>query len=164
MDRGVTPVVGVAVLLLLTVTLAASVGMVVTTATPTAPPTAHLTLAVETETQSIALTHEGGESLDVSTLDIHVTVNDTPLTAQPPIPFFAAEGFDSGPTGPFNSRSDDEWRAGETAEFRIAGTNEPQLSAESSVTVTVIAAETVIFEDTVYSGTVATVVIARGLF
>jgi hypothetical protein len=64
-----------------------------------------------------------------------VRIDGEPLAKQPPVPFFAAAGFESGPTGPFNAATDGTWRAGQTAAIRIASTNSPQLSDGAVVTV-----------------------------
>jgi hypothetical protein len=39
------------------------------------------------------------------------------------VPFFASEGFASGPTGPFNRGWAGRWTAGTTASLTLAGTN-----------------------------------------
>jgi flagellin-like protein len=147
--RAVTPVVGVILLVLVTVVLALSVGAVLTTPDLGETPTARLSLTVDSADQRIALTHEGGDTLDIATLNLTVEVDGTPLADQPPVPFFAADGFEGGPTGPFNSQSPDEWRAGETAAVRLAGTNAPLLSSGSAVTVVVAVDGAVVYEETV---------------
>lgn len=152
MARGLSPVVGVALLAAITVVLSVSVGLAVTTATPEEQPTARFSLAVDGDDQRVALTHEGGASLSVSAVTVTVAVNGTRLSEQPPVPFFSASGFRSGPTGPFNTASDDTWRAGETASFRLAATNDPTISSGSPVTVTVATEDVVVYEETVTAG------------
>jgi len=147
MSRGVTPVIGAVILLVLTVTLAGSVGMALSLERPSQPPTAQLSTTVDGN--EIHLTHERGDTLDVTAIEITVAVNETPLEHQPPVPFFSVEGFSGGPTGPFNAESSDSWRAGETASFTLAETNYPQITPDSEVTVTVTTAELVLFEETV---------------
>ena len=147
--RAVTPVVGVVLLVGMTVVIALSVGLMLTTPDLEETPTASLTLTAESNDNRIVLTHESGDTLDVSALNLTVEVDGTPLAEQPPVPFFAADGFDSGPTGPFNSRSPDEWRAGEQAGVRLAGTNAPALTAGSTVTVVVTVEKAVIHRETV---------------
>lgn len=49
------------------------------------------------------------------------------------MPFFSVRGFQSGPTGLFNSATDGEWRAGETGSFRVASTNDPELASGATV-------------------------------
>jgi len=146
MSRGVTPAIGVVILLLLTVTLAGSVGMMLSMEPASQPPTAQLSATVTDD--EIYLTHERGDPLYVSELDVSVEINGTPLEQQPPIPFFSADGFKSGPTGPFNSESSETWKAGETGSFALAGTNQPQIQPDSTVTVTVSTADIVLFEET----------------
>ena len=140
-SRGVTPVVGVVVLLAVTVALGGVVGAALFDAasTPTDAPTAALSLSA-TENR-VTLSHRGGDVLDVRTLELRVAVDGTPLDEQPPVPFFAAAGFEPGPTGPFNAATDGEWSAGETGSFAVAGTNRPRVAPGSRLSVTVYAAE-----------------------
>ena len=137
MSRGVSSVVGVVLFVGLTVVLAATVGAVVAVDGPETVPSARLTLTADAATDRITLTHEGGETLAVDALDCTVRIDGTPLVHQPPIPFFAARGFESGPTGPFNPASEGTWSAGETASFRLATTNHPRLSTNTRVEVTI---------------------------
>ncbi|WP_435127385.1 type IV pilin [Halobaculum sp. D14] len=133
--RASTPVLGVAVLLAITVTLAAAVGAAAVATAPAAPaPVAAVDVRVDDG--AFLFTHRGGEALDARTLRVVVTIDGDPLTHQPPVPFFAATGFRSGPTGPFNAAGDPRWTAGETASFRVAGTNHPAVDAGSAVSVT----------------------------
>lgn len=129
--------VGVVLLVGLTVLLSLSVGAMVTLSSPEPPPNAGIELTAEEQEDRIALTHTGGDVLAVTELDVSVRIDGEPLAHQPPVPFFAARGFESGPTGPFNVGGDTTWRAGETASVRLAGTNSPQLQAGSTVSVTV---------------------------
>lgn len=164
--RATSPVVGIALLVGLTAVLAASVG----TATlafaddiPDASPPVVVSLSVTDD--RVALVHERGPSLDVRELSVVVAVDGDPLRVQPPVPFFAATGFESGPTGPFNAASDPQWSAGERASFGIAGTN-TALEPGAEVTVTLIRDEQVLARASAVaqsSPTAATVVIARGL-
>jgi len=148
MDRGVSPVVGVALLAFLTVLLALSVGTALPSLSHEPPPTAQLTLSANASADRVALTHHAGDPLDVSELRVTVAVDGTELAHQPPVPFFAARGFRSGPTGPFNTASPDDWRAGQTAGFRIASTNHPTIDPGSTVAVTVATERTVLLETT----------------
>jgi FlaG/FlaF family flagellin (archaellin) len=142
--RAVSSAVGVVLLVGVTVLVAATVGTVATVDPGGTVPVAHLTLSADAESDRVALTHEGGETLNVTALSVTVSVDGTSLDHQPPVPFFAATGFESGPTGPFNVASDDDWSAGETAGFRLASTNDPQLTAGTRVEVTVAAERGVI--------------------
>lgn len=135
MDRATSPVVGVVLLIGLTVIAAAGVGIAVTATTTEPPPTAAVDLSADADTDRIALTHRGGDRLDVSELTVHVTVDGDPLAEQPPVPFFAATGFRAGPTGPFNPADSQQFHAGDTASFRLASTNHPQLTAGATVSV-----------------------------
>ena len=148
MERGVSPVVGVAVLALLTVLLALAVGTAVPSLPDEPPPTARLTVDANASTDRVVITHHGGDPLDVSDLRVTVAVDGQELDRQPPVPFFAARGFESGPTGPFNVASPDDWRAGETAGFRIASTNHPTIDRGATVSVTVATDRAVLLEAT----------------
>jgi len=146
-SRAVSPVVGTLLLAAITVIAATAIGAVATTDPGAVVPTARLSVAADADADRIALTHESGDTLDVDDLSVRIRLDGEPLDRQPPVPFFAAPGFESGPSGPFNSASDDEWTAGETAGLRVASTNDPGLSPGTRVEVTV----------TTDAGTVATV-------
>jgi FlaG/FlaF family flagellin (archaellin) len=148
-DQGMSPVVGVAVLAFLTVLLSVTVMTAVPSLSAEPQPTARLTLSAADSTDRITLTHRQGTSLDVTELNLTVRVDGTPLSHQPPVPFFAAEGFEGGPTGPFNTASPNDWRAGETAGFRVATTNDPQLEPGATVSVTVASDRGVVYEGSV---------------
>ena len=134
--RAVSSVVGTAALLGIVVVAGTAVFAAVPTDEPATVPTTRLSLTAEAGPDRVALTHEGGDTLTVTDLDVTVRVGGVPLTHQPPVPFFAATGFESGPTGPFNSAHGGRWRAGETAALRLASTN-TQLEPGDSVSVTV---------------------------
>ncbi len=90
---------------------------------------------------TIAVTHEAGPDLRISRVRLVVAVDGTPLAVQPPVPFFAAEGFRAGPTGPFNVASDGTWTAGETGSVRVAGTNDPAPEPGRTVSVAIYVAD-----------------------
>lgn len=139
-DRAVAPVVGVPILVAVTVALAAVVGAVVV-GSPGAPaaPTQATFEASADSTGEIRVVHTGGDAVDPAALELTVRVDGDPLAHQPPVPFFSARGFESGPTGVFNSAARGEWRAGEAASLRVAGSNEPTLSAGAAVEVRIYA-------------------------
>jgi hypothetical protein len=91
-----------------------------------APETVRFGLSVSPDGQVI-VTHRGGPAIDVTNLRIEVIVDGRLLDHQPPVPFFAAQGFRGGPSGPFNSAASPMWRPGERASFQIAETNSPPL-------------------------------------
>jgi hypothetical protein len=99
--------------------------------------TPQIAVSLRVEGDTIALTHEAGPDLQISRVRLVVAVDGTPLEHQPPVPFFAAEGFRGGPTGPLNVASDGTWTAGETGAVRVAGTNDPQPAPGRTVSVTV---------------------------
>lgn len=139
-SRGVSPVVGVVCLLAVTVVLASTIVVTVpadaalTLSSASAPTLAFFDLTATSDGE-VRVTHAGGDAIDPEALDVHVRVDGEPLADQPPVPFFSARGFESGPTGAFNSASADRWRVGETASFRIASTNGPAIEAGDVVSV-----------------------------
>ncbi|SHG49960.1 type IV pilin [Halobaculum gomorrense] len=157
-ERAAAPAVGVALLVLAAVALSATVGAATLSATGAAPSsagasqsapgafqwgagaarstptTAVIDLAVTDG--AITLRHRGGDAIDVRRLHVVIRVDGARLRHQPPVPFFAARGFESGPTGPFNVASDHAWSAGEAATLTPAGTNRPQIGSGAVVEVT----------------------------
>lgn len=137
-SRSIAPIVGVLALVALTVGLGAVVAVGVSSFDPAGEPSSVvLTLSAESATNQVDLTHRHGETLDVTELDIVVSVAGDSLETQPPVPFFQADGFRGGPTGPFNERADPAWRVGEGASFEIAMTNEPTIDPGDEVVVTI---------------------------
>ena len=138
MPRAVSPVVGVVLLIGLTL----AVGTVVGVSTmgllePVEAPTDPVMIAVSATAadSTIVLSHESGPPIDVRRVTVHISVGGESLRHQPPVPFFSAVGFRSGPTGPFNPSTDPAWSIGERASLRIAGTNDPPLREGVTVTV-----------------------------
>lgn len=147
MSRGLSPVVGTTILLAVAVGLASVVGLGVLDVAASEPgPRAHLSLDADAGTDRIALTHTGGDDLPVGPLRIEIAVDGELLAEQPPVPFFAADGFRSGPTGPFNTATAGAWSAGETAAVRLAATNDPLIDPGDVVTVDVYHGDTVVAE------------------
>ncbi|SDL99116.1 flagellin N-terminal-like domain-containing protein [Halogranum gelatinilyticum] len=141
-ERAVSPVVGVALVLVVTVCLAAVVGagvLATTTQLPEERSATPVALSLSVSGDRLTLAHRGGRALDVSELGVTVAVDGTELRHQPPVPFFSARGFRAGPTGPFNVASDGSWSVGETASVELASTNSPQLTSGATVTVRIVA-------------------------
>lgn len=134
-DRGSTAVVAVVLLCGLTVILVAVVAGGLTGFTERTEPTPTAAVSLMVDGQTLTLTHKHGDPLDVQALRMAVVVDGQPLTSQPPIPFFSASGFASGPTGPFNTASGPTWTAGESASLTLAETNSPTITPGSTVTV-----------------------------
>ncbi|WP_181691502.1 type IV pilin [Natronomonas sp. LN261] len=132
--RGISPVVGVVCLLAVTVILAATVVVTVPVGSALEPTVASFEATAD-PTGEIRVTHTGGDVIDPESVDVHVRVDGEPLAQQPPVPFFSARGFESAPTGAFNSATAGDWRVGETASFRTAGTNEPGIDSGDTVTI-----------------------------
>lgn len=138
--RGVAPAVGVATMVLITVLLAALVGGVLFGTGLEDPPEAAMrgeaAYDATTGQTRIDLVHLAGDPLDVTRLTVRIDVDGTALDHQPSVPFFSATGFESGPTGPFNSGSADRnWRTGEKAGLAIAGSNDPVPTRGDAITV-----------------------------
>ena len=130
--RAASSVVGVVLLTAVTVVAATAVGAAVVVDPPDPAPTAAFDLEADA-TGEVRVTHRGGDAVDPDGLRVRVRVDGKALVHQPPVPFFSASGFGSGPTGPFNSATGGTWRAGETGTFRVASTNEPELRPGSRV-------------------------------
>lgn len=125
-DRGITSPLATVLLAGIVVGLSGAIASGVfclTDGLDPAPPSASLSGSITGG--QITLVHRGGDPIPLDELRIRVAINGAPLVHNPPVPFFAAEGFCSGPTGPFNRASGDVWRPGETGSFRIATTNHP---------------------------------------
>ena len=136
--RALGSVVGVVLLVAVAVLTAAAVGATALGAAPTGddgPTRAAFDLRADADADRLTIVHRGGDTVAISDLRVRVQIDGRPLAHQPPVPFFAATGFESGPTGPFNVASGGEWRAGERASLRLAGTNEPTLDPGARVTV-----------------------------
>ena len=131
--------VGIVLLLVCTVVIGSAVALTAATAPSGPTPSATVAVAADAGDDRVALTHRGGDTLDVREISLDVAVAGEPLDRQPPVPFFSASGFRPGPTGPFNIAADPEWRAGESASFRIASSNDPAIDAGDRVRVVVYA-------------------------
>ena len=143
MARGLSPVVGTLLLTAVTVVIAAILAATVGTAALGGPvdgggATDFTTFDVEAHADGeVTLTHEGGDPVDVRDVTLTVSIDGTELAAQPPVPFFSTDGFEPGPTGPFNSASDPKWVAGGTASFTISPSNRPTPEPGDELTVTI---------------------------
>ena len=133
MARAYAPVAAV-LLVAVTIVVAAGVFAFVPSL-PGEPPERRGVAAEATSDGTVALTLLSGPPIDPGSLDVRVEVDGEPLTRQPPVPFFSASGFVSGPTGAFNAASDDDWAVGENVTFRVAATNEPVPAAGDAVRV-----------------------------
>jgi hypothetical protein len=126
----------VAAVLLVAVTVVAAAGVFAfVPSLPGEPPERRGVAAEAAGDGTVALTLLSGPAVDAGRLDVRVEVDGEALARQPPVPFFSAAGFVSGPTGAFNAASDDDWRVGETVTFRVAGTNDPVPAAGDRVRV-----------------------------
>jgi hypothetical protein len=139
MARGVTPVVAIVVLVGVTVLGVAGVTTVVVSLDDRAATAASPTLAVsaDADRQAITVSHRGGASFHLENATVRTFVDGEPLAHQPPVPYFAAEGFRGTPTGPFNSGGESLFEPGETGTIQLATTNSPLFDSGDRVTVTV---------------------------
>jgi len=131
--RGYAPV---AVVLLVAVAVVGAAGVLVALPELSVdPPPKRGAVAEATDDGRVTLTLVSGPPVDADSLAVRVVVDGEPLHHQPPVPFFAAHGFRSGPTGPFNVAADSTWEVGEAATFRVAATNDPVPSVGDDVDV-----------------------------
>lgn len=135
-DRALSPLIGCLLLTAITVASAGIVGAAVAVDPPSSAPVASFDAEADASGE-IRLTHRGGDAIDPDSLRVRIHVDGDPLDEQPSVPFFSARGFESGPTGAFNSATAGDWRAGETASLRLAGTNGPSLYAGANVEIQV---------------------------
>ncbi|WP_330630771.1 type IV pilin N-terminal domain-containing protein [Halocatena halophila] len=144
-DRGQSSVLGV-ILCLATVLVLVSIASIAFLAyeptTPTGSSVAIVATIDPTE-QTIALTHHSGRPLEPERLRLRISVNGVPIDHQPPIPFFAAKGFVSGPTGPFNAAYRGRWHAGTTATIGLASTN-TRIRAGDQITIRLFEDEVIV--------------------
>lgn len=147
-SRGITPVIGLVLLVALTVILAATILHLGSFDREAGEGQVMIEGTVDPSDDRITLEHAGGDSVSVTDIDIRIIVDDRPLKHQPPVPFTGAAGYDEAPSGPFNSQSSNTWNPGERASLSLAGTNEPLPTADSTVVVRISSGETVIAEVT----------------
>jgi FlaG/FlaF family flagellin (archaellin) len=133
-DRAAAPALGAVLLVALAVVTAAGVGALVAVEPPEETTSAAFTASAAPD-GTVSVTHRGGDAVDPDRLRVRISVDGRRLADQPPVPFFAAEGFVSGPTGPFNRGYAGRWTAGETAAVRVAATNRPAVRSGATVTV-----------------------------
>ena len=135
-QRAIAPVIGIVLMLVVTVVLAGSIAAYLL-AFPTTEGATQATISatVDIETDEFRFVHDGGDAIEVETLTIEITIDGEPLASQPPVPFVGSPGFAGSPSGPFNGGSDTRWAPGERASFRIACTNHPKPSAESTIVI-----------------------------
>lgn len=135
-ERGISPVLGVVLLVAITIALVAVVAASVGAwSLEPASPTAAFDLEVDAERNAVRIDHVAGDPVDVTELTVFVEVNGEALSNQPPVPFVGAEGFYGAPEGPFNAEAESRWLPGERAEFRVAGTNDPSIEVGDDVVV-----------------------------
>ena len=135
-QRGSVPVVGTLLLVVLTVLLAVTLSTAVIggPSTPESSPAVAVELSVDGSTLTLTQTH--GEPLDIEQLSMEITVDGQPLEQQPPVPFFAASGFESKSTGAFNPSGSTELAVGESASLTVASTNSPTIEPGARVSIT----------------------------
>lgn len=137
MTRATSSVVAVVLLALVAVAGVAAVSATLPDAPAEPPPLTDLSLEADGTEDTLTIRHVAGDDLDVADLSIRVRVDGDPLAHQPPVPFFAARGFVSGPTGPLNHAGGTTWQAGQTGTLHIASTNSPRPDPGDPISVTV---------------------------
>ncbi|ADJ13768.1 type IV pilin [Halalkalicoccus jeotgali] len=137
MERAVSPVIGVVLLVACTVLLSATVGAMVLAYEPAEPAsTVVVSGAVDADGNELTLILDRGGPLDTRELSVVVEVDGEPLETQPTVPAYSQSGFTGFPSGPFNAGTDPEWNRGESASLTVAKTtNGPQPVPGSSVEV-----------------------------
>lgn len=142
MDRGVSAVVGVPLLVGVTVVLAAVIGVVVLGVGSPDPHEPVVLSADATADGRVVITHTSGAPINVTAVSMVISIGGEPLDHQPPVPFFSATGFAPGPTGAFNEAGDTVLEAGERATLEVAGTNDPALTEGATVRIRFVREET----------------------
>jgi FlaG/FlaF family flagellin (archaellin) len=124
--------VAVVLLVALTVLAAGSVALALPQLPAEPPPKRTISVDATADGQ-VTVMLRSGPQLDVRNVDVRLAVDDESLRHQPPVPFFAADGFRGGPTGPFNVAADPTWQVGEAASVGVAGTNDPTPTAGATL-------------------------------
>ncbi len=137
-DRAIAPAIGVVLLVAITVTLAGVVLAMGLTVSPGSAQTATVEGSLNHTANAITLVHTGGDPIDLEEADIRISVDGTPLTHQPPVPYWNPDGFQGFPSGPFNPSSENTWESGERGTIRLDTDNEPLPNANATVEVAVI--------------------------
>lgn len=152
MDRAISPVVGVALLVACVVVLGAVMGTMALAYDPPDPAsTVLIDATVDAETNEITLTLDRGGPLDVRDLTVVIRIDGRPLEKQPSVPAHSQAGFLGFPTGPFNAETDPQWTRGQSASLTVAKTTNGPLPEHGS-TVTIR-----LFEDGLPIATVETI-------
>lgn len=140
MTRGSAPAVAVPLLVGVTVVLAAVIATTAFGLASVDNPGTHVVLEASVSADGeIVLVHERGPPIDVSTVDVRISIDGEPLAHQPPVPYLGgATGFRGLPTGPFNGAADPLWEPGEDARLTVAGSNDPDVVPGATVVVRVV--------------------------
>lgn len=146
MSRALSPVIGVVTLVSLTVLLSTTLLWTVSIDVAEPAPRPSLSLSADAATETVRLSHRHGDELDMTSVDVSVEIGGKALQYQPPVPFFAATGFESGPEGAFNVAGSTTLRAGETASFALATTNSPGIAVGDTVSVQLRVDGTLVYE------------------
>jgi len=141
-NRAVSAVVAVPLLVGVTVVLAAVVGVMALEFTPQASEEPVVLSADATADGRIEVAHRSGAAINVTEVSVVIEVDGEPLDDQPPVPFFSAAGFASGPTGAFNGAGATVLKTGERASLEVAGTNDPTLTEGATVRIQFVRGET----------------------
>ena len=140
-DSGISGVIGVILMTAIVVAASAVVYSVVGAYELEQPVIANIDIeSVDLSNQEVVLVHRGGDSFDVSEISIIISINgetlkknliELPVVGTPP-------GFSGGLGGVLQGWSNDNcWDSGDTGDFNIAGTNNPNLHSGDLLKVTI---------------------------
>jgi len=146
-DNGISEVVGVILITAIVVVASVVVYTAFNVYNLEQPVLANIDIeSVNTSNQEVVLVHRGGDSFDVSEISIFISVNgetlDYNLIELPAGSTTGFSGFLGGvlkkPSGATSSYGHDNfWDPGDTGDFNIAGTNNPNLHSGDLLKVTI---------------------------
>lgn len=123
-DRGVAPVIGI----ILLIALVAMLGGVVAAVVPgSLDDHSTTTVSVEMEVDAggneFTFYHRGGDTINVTNLDLRITIDGDSITHQPDLGPGSTKGLLSWPKGVFNRNTDNDWSTGESGSLVLAQSN-----------------------------------------
>ncbi len=123
-DRGVAPVIGV----ILLIALVAMLGGVVAALVPGSlddhsTTTVSIDMEVDAGENEFTFFHRGGDTINVTDLDVRITIDGDPITHQPDLGPGSRKGLPSMPTGVFNPSTENDWSTGESGSLVLAKSN-----------------------------------------
>ena len=146
-DSGISPVIGIILIIAITLVLSVVVYATISVYEVKEPVFAIIEIeSVNVSNQEVVLVHRGGNSFDVSDINILISINGETLEKNLiNLPDFQPVGFNdplsgvlwkpSGATANYNH--DNIWDLGDKGDFNIAGTNSKQFKTGDLLTVTI---------------------------